>query len=71
MVGTLLSLLPAGARDDGKTEVVVAGAFIGAAGGLIAQMALNKHLSPVGIPSAVTLTVGSAGGLSLAAVYRF
>ncbi|MGD2123497.1 MAG: hypothetical protein PVJ76_17215 [Gemmatimonadota bacterium] len=70
-VGTLLAFLPASARDDGKTEVVVAGAIVGAAGGVIAQIALNKHLHPRRIPPALTLGAGPAGGISVAAVYRF
>jgi len=69
--GTLLSLLVAMSRDDGKTGLVVGGALIGAAAGFVAQLSLNEQLRPAGSPPSLTLGIGPAGGLSVAAVYRF
>jgi hypothetical protein len=69
--GTALAYIPASQRDDGKTEVVLAGALLGTAVGFAVQLHLNKHLYPRRHPPRLTLGSGPGGGLSLAAVFRF
>ncbi|NNM03805.1 MAG: hypothetical protein HKO65_01780, partial [Gemmatimonadetes bacterium] len=70
-VGTLVSLLPANARDDGKNGVVAVGALAGATAGLITQLFLNHHLDPRKGRAGLSLAVQPSRGLSLGLVYRF